>query len=85
MNENKDFRGKGLLYNNAFGKQTTVSDFELLRFEYSRENPAYDPSFDLSVVTLAGLHVASCVGFHDPAHGVAEVEKVCIRTFGGKV
>jgi hypothetical protein len=51
MCENGDYRNKGVLYKNGFGSETTVSEFELLRFEYSRENSAYDPRFDLSVVT----------------------------------
>lgn len=54
-----------------------MSDFERLRFEYSRENPAYDPAFDLSVLTADGTHVSGCVGFTDWVNGVAEVEKVC--------
>ncbi len=75
--ENGDFRSKGLLYKNGFSNEEQVSEFDLLRFEYSRENPAYDPHFDLSAVTPEGIHVAGCVGFNDPAYSVAEVEKVC--------
>jgi ribosomal protein S18 acetylase RimI-like enzyme len=77
MCENGDFRNKALLYKGGFGDEDEVSEFELLRFEYSRENPAYDPRFDLSVVTPEGVHAAGCVGFHDPVQGIAEVEKVC--------
>jgi ribosomal protein S18 acetylase RimI-like enzyme len=77
MCQNTDYRSKGLLYKNAFENQDQISEFDLLRFEYSRESPAYDPCFDLSVVTLEGMHVASCVGFNDPAYGVAEIEKIC--------
>ena len=77
MCENGDFRNKSLLYKAGFGNEDHVTDFELLRFEYSRENPAYDPRFDLSVVTPDGIHVAGCVGFHDPTYGIAEIEKVC--------
>jgi ribosomal protein S18 acetylase RimI-like enzyme len=77
MAENGDYRSKALLYANGFGNETQVSDFDLLRSAYSRESPAYEPSFDLSVVTGEGLHVATCVGFNDPAFGVAEIEKVC--------
>ena len=77
MHQNGDFRHKSLLYKAGFGKEDHVTDFELLRFEYSRENPAYDPRFDLSVVTPEGNHLAGCVGFHDPVYGVAEIEKVC--------
>jgi ribosomal protein S18 acetylase RimI-like enzyme len=77
MREAEDFFGKGLLYINGFEGRTQISDYDLLRFKYSRESPAYDPSLDLSVVTDDGTHVASCVGFYDPAHCVAEVEKIC--------
>jgi ribosomal protein S18 acetylase RimI-like enzyme len=77
MLENGDYRSKAVLYKNGFEDQDQVSEFDLLRFEYSRESPAYDPGFDLSVVTPEGLHVASCVGFNDLAFGVAEVEKIC--------
>jgi ribosomal protein S18 acetylase RimI-like enzyme len=79
MCENGDYRNKGLLYKNGFEEEEQVSDFDLLRFEYSRENPAYDPRFDLSVVTAEGIHAAGCVGFHDPMQGIAEVEKVCTQ------
>jgi GNAT superfamily N-acetyltransferase len=77
MREGKDYYGKGVLYVNAFDDRTQINDYDLLRFEYSRESPAYDPSFDLSVVANDGTHVASCVGFNDPAYSVAEVEKIC--------
>jgi hypothetical protein len=71
MCENGDFRNKSLLYKAGFGNEDHVTDFELLRFEYSRENPAYDPRFDLSVVSPDGTHVAGCVSFHDPVYGIA--------------
>jgi ribosomal protein S18 acetylase RimI-like enzyme len=77
MIENPDQRGKALLYMDAYENQDQVSDFELARSIYSHENPAYDPALDLSVVAPDGTHVAACVGFTDPANGMAEVEKVC--------
>jgi GNAT superfamily N-acetyltransferase len=77
MGANADYRGKALLYVNAFENRSQVSELDLLKFEYSRESPAYDACFDLSVLTAAGMHVASCVGFNDPACGVAEIEKIC--------
>jgi len=79
MLENEDYWNKALLYKNGFDNDEQVSEFDLLRFKYSRENPAYDPRFDLSVVTTDGIHAAGCVGFHDPAQGIAEVEKVCTQ------
>lgn len=77
MQENGNYRRKALVNVNGFGDRDEVTELDLLRFEYSRENPAYDPGLDFSVVTADGAHVASCVGFCDPAFGVAEVEKVC--------
>jgi ribosomal protein S18 acetylase RimI-like enzyme len=52
----------------------------LLSSEYSRQNPAYDPALDFSALTQEGVHVASCVGFIDPACKMAEVEKVCTHS-----
>ncbi len=77
MSQKPDYQGKALLYINAFEEKNEVNELDLLKFEYSRESPAYDPRFDLSVITTEGIHVASCVGFNDPAYGVAEIEKVC--------
>ncbi len=77
MAENGDYRSKGLLYVNGFGDQDQVSELELQRFEYSRRNPAYDPALDFSAITPQGVHVATCVGFIDPAAKMSEVEKVC--------
>lgn len=77
MAENGDYFSKALLNKNGFQDEDQVSDLELQRFAYSRQNPAYDPRFDFSVVTSEGVHVATCVGFNDPAYRVAEVEKVC--------
>ena len=77
LGENGDYHAKALLNVNANDNRNQVSEFDLLRFAYSRRNPAYDPAFDLSVITEEGLHIASCVGFKDPAYRVAEIEKVC--------
>jgi ribosomal protein S18 acetylase RimI-like enzyme len=77
MCTNGDWMSKALLLANGFGGQDGVSDFELLRYAYSRENPAYDPAFDLSVLTADGVHVSGCVGFCDAPNATAEVEKVC--------
>jgi ribosomal protein S18 acetylase RimI-like enzyme len=80
MVENDDYRSKALLYVNGFSGQDQIGEFDLLRFEYSRQSPAYDPRFDLSVVTPEGIHVATCVGFNDPDYRMAEVEKVCTHS-----
>jgi ribosomal protein S18 acetylase RimI-like enzyme len=83
MAENADYAcyaAKGLLFVNGFDGKDQATEFDLLRFEYSRQNPAYDPSLDFSVITPEGMQVASCVGFIDPAYGMAEVEKVCTHS-----
>jgi ribosomal protein S18 acetylase RimI-like enzyme len=77
MGQNQDQRSKALLYSNGFQNQDQVSEFVLMQLEYSRENPAYDPSLDFSVLTAEGIHVATVVGFVDPANRAAEVEKIC--------
>jgi ribosomal protein S18 acetylase RimI-like enzyme len=77
MAENGDYHGKARLFKDGFSASDEVSQFDLLKFEYSRESPAYDPALDFSVVTAAGIHAATCVGFADPANRAAEVEKVC--------
>jgi ribosomal protein S18 acetylase RimI-like enzyme len=77
MAENGDYLSKARLYKDGFSNSNEVSALELLKFEYSRENPAYDPTLDLSVVTPDGVHAATCVGFADPGNRAAEVEKVC--------
>ena len=78
MAAHPDFVGKAALYIDGFdGRDDAPSSFDLLRFEYSRENPCYYPNLDLSVVTEDGLQVASCVGFPDDGNRMAEIEKVC--------
>ncbi len=80
MQENQDFYNKALLYADGFNGKSNVDEQTLLKLEYSRQSPAYDPALDYSVVTDAGVHAATCVGFYDPAHSVAEVEKVCTHS-----
>jgi ribosomal protein S18 acetylase RimI-like enzyme len=80
MAENGDYRAKGLLYMNGFGGKDQITELDLRRFAVSRQNPAYDPCLDLSVITPEGVHVAACVGFTDPAYRMAEVEKVCTHS-----
>ncbi len=77
MGENQDQRSKALLYADGFQHTTPFNEFELLRGEYSHENPAYDPRLDFSVLNAEGMHVATVVGFSDPANKAAEVEKIC--------
>ena len=80
MAENGDYRAKGLLYMNGFGGKDQVTEHDLALFENSRKNLAYDPRLDFSVIAPDGVHVATCVGFIDPASKMAEVEKVCTHS-----
>ncbi len=80
MSENSDVHSKALLYLDAYEGKSEINELFLLLSAYSHENPAYEPCFDLSVITAEGQHVAACVGFNDPAYGVAEVEKVCTHS-----
>jgi ribosomal protein S18 acetylase RimI-like enzyme len=77
MATNRDFAARMRLVKNGFQDVDTVSDMEMLTYEYSRECPCYNPAFDLSVVTSNGTHASTCVGFVDYENRVAEVEKVC--------
>jgi N-acetylglutamate synthase-like GNAT family acetyltransferase len=77
MLENKDYHSKDILAVNAFENQDQISGFDLMKFEYSRESPAYDPMFDFSVITQEDVHVASCVGLMDKFNKISEIEKVC--------
>ena len=80
MSENGDYIGKRRLQVNAFRNLNDVSETDLLDYEYSRECPSYDATFDLSVITPDGMHVSSCVGFLDVENRIAEVERVCTHS-----
>lgn len=79
MLTNPDLKGKTLLYNNSWRNDNTVSQLDLLRYEYNRESPCFNPQFDLSLVDKNGLHISSCVAFIDYKNNYAEIEKVCTR------
>lgn len=80
MFENPDLRGKALLYNNAWGDNKGISQLDMLRYEYNRESPCFNPILDLSVVSGEGIHVSSCVAFVDYKNNYAEIEKICTHT-----
>jgi GNAT superfamily N-acetyltransferase len=77
MLRNPDLKGKSLLYKNAWQNENNVTTFDLLRYEYNRESPCFNPKFDLSVVDGNGQHISSCVAFIDYKNNYAEIEKVC--------
>ena len=78
--EEPDYFGKRQVQRNGFSGQNEVREIDLLTYEYSRESNAYDPALDVSVVAPNGQHVASCVGFIDPANNIAEIERVCTHS-----
>lgn len=80
MYENPDLKGKARLYSNAWGDNSEVTQLDLLRYEYNRESPCFNPKLDLSVVNSEGLHVSSCVAFVDYKNNYAEIEKICTHT-----
>ena len=77
MLQNYDLKGKALLYNNVWGSGGEVSQFVLLKYEYNRESPCFNPRLDLSVINGDGLHVSSCVAFVDYKTNYTEIEKIC--------
>ncbi len=79
MLENTDLHARALLSLEGYVEPEKLTDALIARLNSSRMSPAYDPQFDLSVVTPEGAHVATCVGYGDPGSRVAEIEKV--RTY----
>ncbi len=64
----------------AFHGQGTVSNLDLLAYEYVRTSPIYKPDFDLAIVTREEQYVAACEAFIDYENGVAEIERVCTHS-----
>ena len=77
---NNDFAGKRLLQKNAFRNENTVSELDILAYEYHRESPIYNPYYDLSVVDKNGVHVSGCLAFVDYENRYAEIERVCTHS-----
>lgn len=78
--EDTNHYGKRSLQRNAFVGTDEVRDIDLWAYAYSRECPCYYPQYDLSVINTDGMHVASCLGFVDFDHRVAEIERVCTHS-----
>ncbi len=75
-----DFPAKAALYKDGFSNTDKVTWLDIAAEVYAHQSPAYDPYLDLSVADEQGKHLSGCVGFVDPQHGVAEIEKVCTRS-----
>lgn len=73
---NQNYAARMCLVKNGAANQDTVSEMDLLTYEYARECPCYNPAFDLSVITNDGEHISTCTGFVDYENRVVEVERV---------
>lgn len=78
--EDRNYASKRRVQRSGFVGTDTVRPVDMLAYAYSRECPAYDPRYDLSVIDAQGQHVASCLGFVDIEHHVAEIERVCTHS-----
>lgn len=58
MLENRDERGKSLLYRNAYQGRDDMTEFEFQRGMYSHNNPAHEAEFDLSVLSPRANRIA---------------------------
>lgn len=75
-----NYTSKRALQRNAFADTDILRNVDLWAYAYSRECPCYFPQYDLSVINSEGKHVASCVGFVDFEHRIAEIERVCTHS-----
>lgn len=83
MHSYPDYRGKVMLYINAWSNGTRgseISELDWMQYEYNRESPCYSPEFDFSVVDREGRQLSSCVAFVDYKNNYAEIEKVCTHS-----
>jgi GNAT superfamily N-acetyltransferase len=80
MISNNDYKRKRLLQKSAFRNENTVSEFDLLTYEYNRESPIYNPYYDLSVINKNGDHVSGCLAFVDYENKYGEIERVCTHS-----
>ena len=80
MKENYDLMGKRKMQLNAFRKQDSIKQVDILAAEYAHESPIYKPEFDISVITENGTHVSGCEAFIDYVNNTAEIERVCTHS-----
>ena len=80
MKENYDIIGKKRMQLNAFRKQESINQVDILAAEYAHESPIYKPEFDMSIITENGIHVAGCEAFIDYVNNTAEIERVCTHS-----
>ena len=80
FSDNPDCKSKAKLFKSAFEGSEEVSEFDLLKNEYTRECPCYNPELDLSVIDKNGVYVASCVAYVDYRNNYAEIEKICTHS-----
>ena len=69
--------GSILVGENAWHDKNEVSDFDIARYRFRRENPCYFPHLDIYAETKDRLVVANCNAFVDYKNNYAEIERVC--------
>lgn len=69
--------GSILVGENAWHNRNEVSDFDVARYKFRRENPCYFPHLDIYAETKDRLVVANCNAFVDYKNNYAEIERVC--------
>jgi len=77
--EYTDPEGKMMLYLDGFEGRFEASSWDHTIHNYNRQNPAYNPRYDFSVVNEEGVQVSGCVCFINFENNYAEIEKVCTR------
>ena len=69
--------GSILVGENAWHNRNEVSDYDMARYQFRRENPCYFPHLDIYAENQDGLIVANCNAFVDYKNNYAEIERVC--------
>ena len=70
--------GSILVGANAWHDKNEISDFDIAKYEFRRENPCYFPHLDIYAENIKDkLVVANCNAFVDYKNNYAEIERVC--------
>jgi len=69
--------GSILVGENAWHNRNEVSDYDIVRYKFRRENPCYFPHLDIYAENGDGLVIANCNAFVDYKNNYAEIERVC--------
>jgi GNAT superfamily N-acetyltransferase len=80
MKENFDQIGHMKMKLNAFRNRDTLSEIDILTYDYVQESPIYKPEFDFYIMNENGDHVCGCEALIDYANKSAEIERVCTHS-----